>query len=57
MSVNLIVVKQNQDTTVTVRPIVQILQAVSRVNVGKVTVEMESLVEVYSHNNIVQFTF
>ena len=57
MSVNLIVVKQNQDTTVTVRPIVQILQAVSRVNVGKATVEMESLVEVCSHNNIVQFTF
>ena len=46
MSVNLMVMKQNQDTTVTVRPIVQILWVVSCVNVEKVIVEMESLVEV-----------
>ena len=46
MSVNLMVMKQNQDITVTVRLTVQILLAVLCVNVGKVTMEMESLVEV-----------
>ena len=35
--------KQNQDTTVTVKQIVQILWVVSCVNVGKATVEMVSL--------------
>ena len=37
------VMKQNPNTTVTVKPIAQILWAVSCVNVGTATVEMESL--------------
>ena len=51
MSVNLIIMKQNQDITVTVRLTVQILLAVLCVNVGKATVEMESFVEVSTCDN------
>ena len=44
------VMKQNQDTTVTVKQIAQILQAVLSVNVWMATEEMESLVEVTTYD-------
>ena len=46
MNVQIMQVKLNPDTTVPVMPTAQILQAVSRVNVGQALLEMGSLVMV-----------
>ena len=54
MSVNLMVMKQNPNTTVTVKPIAQILQEVSCVNVGKATVEMESPAGVSTYDKLLE---